>query len=150
MDKLQNKPTQRDQRIARRSLSAVRTISEKYRKSKGKVSLSLSDENDTIEIPVSAIQHLESILEKMAAGQSVEIVSDEQRLTTQQAANYLQVSRPHLIKLLESGIIPFTKTGKHRRIKFGDVEAYRLLLEKKRSENLKKLARQAQELNMGY
>ena len=150
MKKLKNKPTKRDQRLARHSLSAVRNLSEKYRKSNDKISLSISDENDTIEIPASAFGYLESILEQMAAGQSVEVISEQRHLTTQQAADYLQVSRPYLVKLLENGVIPFTKTGRHRRVKFADIEAYRLELERKRAENLKELAKQAQELNMGY
>jgi excisionase family DNA binding protein len=62
----------------------------------------------------------------------------------------MNVSRPHLVKLLESGEIPFTKTGKHRRVRFEDLNAYKLKRQKKRERHLKELAKQAQELDMGY
>ena len=62
----------------------------------------------------------------------------------------LNVSRPHLVKLLDEGLIPHTKTGSHRRIKFTDLMAYKAERDKASQAAMEALAAQAQELNMGY
>ena len=71
-------------------------------------------------------------------------------LTTQQAADYLGISRPHLIKLLEGGEIPYRKVGTHRRVYFRDLKAYRDNVKAKRRETLSELVRDAEEHEMGY
>lgn len=71
-------------------------------------------------------------------------------LTTQQAADFLNVSRPFLIQLLEKGEIPFRKVGTHRRIKFGDVLRYRQEDDRKRADVAKVLTREAEDLGLDY
>lgn len=71
----------------------------------------------------------------MALGQTVAVVPEERELTTQQAANFLNVSRPYLIKLLEQGKIPYIQVGSHRRINFDDLKKYK----QQRDENRRKL-----------
>ena len=62
----------------------------------------------------------------------------------------LNVSRPHLVKLLENDEIPFHRTGKHRRVKFADLMQYKESRQRQSEEAMAELAAQAQELNMGY
>lgn len=62
----------------------------------------------------------------------------------------LNVSRPHLVKLLESGALPFHKAGKHRRVRFSDLMAYKAAQEQRSAAAMEKLAAQAQALQMGY
>lgn len=68
----------------------------------------------------------------------------------QQAADILNVSRPHVLKLLEEGIIPFKKVGSHRRILLDDLLVYANQQKDTRKEQLRFLTQQAQVLNLGY
>ena len=71
-------------------------------------------------------------------------------LTTQEAADMLNVSRPRLVNLLETGALPFHKTGKHRRIRFADLMAFRAECDRASAEAMEELAKQAQGLQLGY
>ena len=112
--------------------------------------LRLIDGERDISVPVSAIHMLVDILNQMAQGNAVSLVPVHAELTTQQAADILNVSRPYLVKLLESGEIKFHKTGRHRRIRFDDLMEYRHRLDEESRKAADELAAQAQELGMGY
>ncbi|MNP74817.1 Helix-turn-helix domain protein [compost metagenome] len=93
---------------------------------------------------------LDNILSELALGNAVKVVPIHAELTTQEAADLLNVSRPHLVKLLDEGVIPHTKTGRHRRVRFADLMAYKELRDRASREAMDELAAQAQELGMGY
>ncbi|WP_456476099.1 excisionase family DNA-binding protein [Oceanithermus sp.] len=99
------------------------------------------------EMPHTLKQVLLDMLAQIARNEPVAIMPLEAQLTTKEAADLLGVSRPHLVKLLEHGEIPFTRVGKHRRVKFKDVLQYQ---ERTRREALEELQRQAQELGLDY
>ena len=103
-----------------------------------------------IELPTSALRLLVDILAELADGNAVQVVPVHAELTTQEAADLLNVSRPHLVKLLEAGKLPFHKTGKHRRIRFADLRRYKQERDEDSAAAMDDLARQAQELGMGY
>jgi excisionase family DNA binding protein len=109
-----------------------------------------SDTDKDVAIPSSLIRHIEFILTTMAQGKGIEMITLEDKLSTQQAADMLGVSRPFVVKLLEEGQIPFEKVGTHRRIQLSDLKAYEQKQEAIRSQQLDFLARQAQDLNLGY
>lgn len=106
-------------------------------------------DGETIPLPASAFQALAIVVEAMSRGQAITLIPQGRSLTTQQAAEILHVSRPHLIKLLEAGEIPFDKVGTHRRIAIEDVLSYRERRANVRRKHLTELTRLSQELG-GY
>jgi len=105
---------------------------------------------ESVSIPESAFRLLNDILTQMAKGNAVTLIPVHAELTTQQAANILNVSRPYLVEQLEKGVIPHRKVGTHRRILFKDLMEYKETLDRNRLKTLDELAAQAQELNLGY
>lgn len=103
-----------------------------------------------VELPTSALRLLVDVLAELAQGNAVRVVPVHAELTTQEAADLLNVSRPHLVKLLEEGELPFHKTGKHRRVRFSDLMLFKSARERASEEAMRELAEQAQELGMGY
>ncbi|OIQ88126.1 helix-turn-helix domain protein [mine drainage metagenome] len=108
------------------------------------------EDGQTLALPQSVARLLAHILTEMAEGNAVTMIPIHAEMTTQEAANFLNVSRPHLIGLLEKREIPFHKVGTHRRLRFQDVRAYKDRLNANRSQALDDLARVSQELGMGY
>jgi excisionase family DNA binding protein len=107
-------------------------------------------EEQAIELPAGAVKLLMAILEDMASGQAVTIVPQNAELTTQQAADVLNVSRPFLVQLLEEKKLPFRKVGTHRRIRFEDVLRFKHGIDRDRRKVLDQLVAEAQDLKMGY
>lgn len=106
--------------------------------------------DEDITVPVSALRLLVDILTQMAQGNAVTIVPIHAELTTQQAADFLNVSRPFLIGLLEQGKLPFRRVGTHRRVRFEDLVAYRERSLTQQKAAADELTRQAQDLKLGY
>lgn len=110
------------------------------------------DKNEAhlVDLPTSALRLLVDILAELAEGNAVKVVPIHAELTTQEAADLLNVSRPHLVKLLESGALPFHKAGKHRRVRFADLMAYKTHQSQRSMAAMEALAAQAQSLQLGY
>jgi excisionase family DNA binding protein len=108
------------------------------------------DQAHQIELPTSALRLLVDVLGELAAGNAVQVVPVHAELTTQEAADLLNVSRPHLVSLLEGGNVPFHRTGKHRRVRFDDLMAYKAKRDEASAAAMEALTAQAQELKMGY
>ncbi|WP_340619974.1 helix-turn-helix domain-containing protein [Xenorhabdus siamensis] len=108
------------------------------------------NQSHKVELPTSALRLLVDILSELAEGNAVKVVPVHAELTTQEAADLLNVSRPHLIKLLEEGALPFHKTGKHRRVRFSDLMIFKNTRDQDSEKTMSELTQQAQELGMGY
>lgn len=141
-------PTARDAAIARNSGQLL----SHYTRPDQPLTVRVTDgeQERPIELPAGAVALLMHVLESMAAGRGVTIIPENAELTTVQAADILNVSRPYLIKLLDGQAIPHRKVGKHRRIRMEDIMAYKAVIDRAREEVLDRLAREAQEQNMGY
>lgn len=103
---------------------------------------------EEIELPQSLFIMLRQIVHYLLNGRAVTIVPLNKELTTQEAADILNVSRPYLVKLLEQGDIPFVRTGTHRRIQFIDLMNYKKYRDEKRRKGLAELTRLSQEMGL--
>ncbi len=120
------------------------------KKKPASIKIKIQENGEFVTVPTKAVEMFLKIVMNMAEGKSVSVIPLVAEVSTQQAAQMLNVSRPHIIKLLEQGSIPFRKTGSHRRILIEDLINYLTNLKSQRTRNLKFLAKQAQKLKLGY
>jgi excisionase family DNA binding protein len=132
-----NKPTKEEQLTAIESYQSLAAVLEDLKSKNPEIEI--EETGEKIIIPLNALRLLAKILKSMSKGQPISIVPIATEMTTQAAAEFLGCSRPHLVKLLESGEIPFVKVGKHRRVKFEDLARYKKAMKLKQEELLIKL-----------
>ncbi|MQY23377.1 excisionase family DNA-binding protein [Nocardia macrotermitis] len=106
------------------------------------------DSTDALVLPREAVSLLAFILAQAADGRGVTVVPSHAELTTQQAADMLNVSRPYVVGLLETGDIPFRLVGRHRRIRFDDLKLYQRQHEAKSRAAADELTTLGQELGI--
>lgn len=108
----------------------------------------MEDAGVIVPLPARAVALMYQVLSAMAEGVPISVIPHEAELTTQQAADFLNVSRPYLIKLLDEGKIAHSKTGRHRRVLFKDVAAYKQQSRLARRDALAELAEEARRLDL--
>jgi excisionase family DNA binding protein len=145
-------PTEADARMAKES---SRQIARLLRRRPKKKNLQFrfrtaGGAEEVISIPGPAFRLIANILSEMAKGNGLTLIPVHAEVTTQQAANLLNVSRPFLIEQLEKGEIPFRKVGSHRRIFFRDVMSYKHRMDRNRLKTLDELSALDQEHGLGY
>ena len=128
------RPTKREREIAQLSYEALsHTLAQL---SSEKVDIEIEGSNDKIVLPLNALKLLEEILKNMSQGKIISIVPVATEVTTQKAAEILGCSRPHLIKILEEGRIPYTKVGRHRRIMLEEVVSYKRKMKEEQKQHI--------------
>jgi excisionase family DNA binding protein len=149
LNTLSSPPSDTEQALAQESSRQLATLIPRYRLH-DRVSLLKDDTGQEVIVPTAAFNLLVDILTQMAQGNAITLIPHHAELTTQAAADLLNVSRPFLVKLLESREIGFRYVGKHRRVLLQDILKYKENIDRARNETLDELVAQAQELNMGY
>lgn len=109
----------------------------------------IGPEGEQLDVPETVFHILVRVAEILERGDAITLVPVHQELTTQQAADLLNVSRQYLIRLLDEGKIPYTRTGKHRRLRIDDVIAYKNRRDQEREDSLDELTKLSKELG-GY
>ncbi|MCC9311694.1 helix-turn-helix domain-containing protein [Kitasatospora sp. RB6PN24] len=103
---------------------------------------------DVLVLPRPTVEMFAAILAALAGGQGVQLLPVNAEVSTQVAAEMLNVSRPYLIGLLERGEIPFRLVGRHRRVRFDDLVAYQREDDRRRNDAADELTRLDQELGL--
>lgn len=143
-------PTEAESRLAQETSRQLAKFLSRKRKQPVRLRVESDKEPEEVSIPASAFRLLNDILTQMAQGNAVTLIPVHAELTTQQAADLLNVSRPFLIEQLEKKAIPYRKVGTHRRILFKDVMDYKRRIDENRLQALEELSAQAQQLDLGY
>lgn len=138
--------------LAGKASVEMRTFLSGNAKGDVQVSLRRKSEQGSIEflLPPAIVDFLFKTLVHIADGNAVTLVPIHAELTTQEAANLLNISRPYLIQLLEKGKIKFHKIGRHRRILFADILKYQGNIKAKSRKARDELTKEAQDLDLGY
>ena len=134
--------------VAARALARVQTYLRQHRDGPAIVQLADEDGGDQLVLPRGAVELFARILAHMANGHGVSVVPAHAELTTQQAADLLNVSRPYLIGLLDAGHIEYRKVGTRRRVFAGSLVAYKHHDDVRRRAAAEELATLAQELDL--
>jgi excisionase family DNA binding protein len=140
--------------IAAEAATAARSLAPLLRKRKGTpqhVTVVAKGDHDTrVTVPRAAFELFVRVLGEMANGNAVSIVAVHAELTTQQAADLLNVSRPFMAKLLEDRKIPCRMVGTRRRVGFEDLVRYKQKDKSDRQKTLDELTAEAQRLGLEY
>ena len=143
-------PSEADALLARESSRLLATHKLGRRASVRIRLLDDGDQAETVSVPASAVRLFLHLLTEMSQGNTVTLIPTHAELTTQQAADLLNVSRPYVVKLLDEGRIPSRAVGKYRRVRFDDLMAYKRKDDEARAKVLDRLTAEAQELGIGY
>lgn len=139
--------------IAAEAMLAVRALS-RYLKPGKKSAVRIQPEgackDEAVLLPRRAFELLVELLAQMANGNAVTIVPVHAELTTQQAADMLNVSRPYLVKLLEEGKLPCRKVGTRRRVRAADLLTFKRIDDARRRDAVDELSSEAEKLGLGY
>lgn len=141
-----NKASAPTERIADLARAAAHQLAPLLRTRRGTVVIrpDVKHPEHEVVVPVQAFELFVEILGHMAAGKAVTVMPINHELSTQEAADVINVSRPHLIKLLEEGKIPYRTVGTHRRVRFEDLKRYRDDDDQRRKKVIDQLAADAQ------
>lgn len=110
--------------------------------------IEIEETKEKIKIPLEALKLFAKILEAMSQGNPISIVPIATEMTTQAAAEFIGCSRPHFVKLLENGEIPFTKVGRHRRVRFEDIAKYKEVMKKNQEDAIVRIMKSDEELGL--
>lgn len=130
-------PTREEQLAARESYETLVSSLELLQTDLPEIEI--AETGRKIRIPVSVLRLLVQILKEISQGNPVTVVPEATEITTQAASEVLGCSRPHVVRLLEEGKIPYTKVGKHRRIRYDDLMSFKKKMKESQKKKLQEL-----------
>ncbi len=141
--------------VSAQALAAARALAPLLKRKQRPTTVTIRPDHDEkrsqeVTVPLEAFELFVQILNQMASGNAVTIVPYHTELTTQQAAELLNVSRPFLVELLKAKKIPFRTVGTHRRIRFTDLMEYKKADDEQRQKILDELTAESQKLGLDY
>jgi excisionase family DNA binding protein len=141
--------------VSAQALAAARALAPLLKRKPRPTTVTIRPDHDEkrsqeVTIPLEAFELFVQILNQMASGNAVMIVPYHAELTTQQAAELLNVSRPFLVQLLKEKKLPFRAVGTHRRIRFTDLMEYKKADDERRQKVLDELTAESQKLGLDY
>lgn len=140
------KPSKEEQQVALESFEILeRTLKDL---TEDLPEIEIEETEQRIKVPLRALRLLAEILKATSQGQPISVVPIASEFTTQAAADYLGCSRPHLVKILEEGKIPYTKVGRHRRVLFEDLAAYKKKMKADQKQRLLDMMRKDEETGL--
>lgn len=142
-----SKLSEKEKKSAKRGLKALEALNfDNTKTAKKENTVEMMIENQEVEMPLKALPILQEILSMMAEGKIISFEEPSKEMTTQEAADFLNVSRPFFIKLLEQKKIPFHKVGNRRKVKTTDVIAYDEKIKNAREKALSEMVALSQEM----
>jgi excisionase family DNA binding protein len=141
-------PDEEAMRASAQALEQIQAYLGHHRDGPARVRLSDDLQEDELVVPQVAVELLARVLAHLANGQGVSIVPANAELTTQQAADMLNVSRPYLIGLLDAGEVEYRKVGTHRRVLAGSLLEYKRRDDVRRREAADELSVLTQEMGL--
>lgn len=136
-------------RVPETELAAMRTVAQILSRIQQTEPLArprlIGPDGSAVEIPATLYRVLRQAVPPLLRGESISIVHANEELTTQQAANILNVSRPYLIRLLDRCEIPFHRVGTHRRIRFEELMSFKDKRDAERRSHLRQMVSDAEE-----
>jgi len=109
-----------------------------------------SGEHRTVDVPPAALKLIGQLLGAMSEGRPIALVPSSQEFSTVEAAHFLNVSRPFVVKEIDAGRLPHRLVGSHRRVAFEDLIAYARKMREQQESALERLAENARELGLDY
>jgi excisionase family DNA binding protein len=141
-----HKPSKEEQKTAMESYNVLAATLKELHSENPEIEIEETEEK--IKIPLNALKMLAEILKVTSQGNPISIVPIATEMTTQAAAELLGCSRPHLIKLLENGVIPFTNVGKHRRVMYCDIVDYKKKMKEDQKMRIIEMMKSDEELGL--
>jgi excisionase family DNA binding protein len=142
------RPGEVEAEVAARALRRIKDFLVRHPDAPNEVEVLVESGGEALVLPRPALAMFAHILAQLAEGRGVSVVPSAAELTTQQAADLLNVSRPYLIDLLEQGRIPFRRVGRHRRVLFEDLLDYKRRDDAQRRATADELSALSQELGL--
>jgi len=136
--------TETEAAIARKAAERLQSVAEAQQD----ITIHIEGSKIAVPLPARAVELMFTVLTAMANGQPISVIPQQAELSTKQAADFLNVSRPFVVKLIDEGKLPARKVNRHRRIKFADLVEFEKQSQVERGQALAEMAALTRDLEL--